>query len=240
MSLRPATSMPAMPRTLPVHLALTLTSALTIFALLAGCDRGHQTSSIEPEPAPSDSGSSVQDNADGGRGSTGNQQDRKRPPARHTTPDTKPAPSADPFAEAFVVAHNQERARVSPAANPALPPVTWSNELAAQARAWAERCKFDHSKTDLGENLSARTDMADPDVIVAAWVAEGEAFDYKRNRCASGEVCGHYTQVVWRDSTQIGCGMAKCGAGGPFGDEEWFMWVCNYSPAGNWSGQKPY
>jgi pathogenesis-related protein 1 len=223
--------MHAMPRSLPVHLALTLT-----LALLGGCDRGRQPSPTAPEPAQADSTSSEPD--DDGRSSTGTQQDRRQPPARRA--DTKPAAATDPFADAFVAAHNQHRANVSPAASPALPPVTWSNELAAQARTWAERCEFNHSKTDLGENLSARTDMADPEAIVAAWAAEGEAFDYKRNRCASGEVCGHYTQVVWRDSTQIGCGMAKCGAGGPFGDTEWFMWVCNYSPAGNWSGQRPY
>jgi uncharacterized protein YkwD len=225
-----------MSRTPFVPLALTLTTTL---ALLGGCDRGGQPSPIEPEPAPSDSGSIAQDDADGGRNSTGTQQqDRRRPPARRTS--TQPTSSADPFADAFVAAHNLHRARVSPAANPPLPSVTWSNELAAQARAWAERCEFEHGDTDLGENLSARTDMADPEVIVAAWAAEGEAFDYKRNRCASGEVCGHYTQVVWRDSTQIGCGMAQCGAGGPFGDHAWVMWVCNYSPAGNWSGQRPY
>jgi pathogenesis-related protein 1 len=230
--------MPSMHRTLPVHLALTFAFVLTTFAL-GGCDRGGQPSPTDPEPAPSDSTSSVQDDADAGRNVTGTQQDRQRPPARHAKPQPAPA-SSDPFSDGFVAAHNQHRASVSPAASPALQSVTWSNELAAQARAWAERCKFDHSKTDLGENLSARTDMADPDVIVAAWAAEGAAYDYKRNRCASGEVCGHYTQVVWRDSTQIGCGMAKCGSGGPFGNTEWFMWVCNYSPAGNWTGQRPY
>lgn len=229
----PRTSMPAMPRTLFVPLALTLS-----FALLGGCNREQQGGPTPPEPAPSDSTSDSTSSAQDGRSSTGTQQDRRRPPARRA--DSKPTPSADPFAEGFVAAHNQHRASVSPAAKPALPPVTWSNELAANARAWAERCQFDHSQTDLGENLSARTDLADPEVIVAAWAAEREAFDYGRNRCANGEVCGHYTQVVWRDSTQIGCGMAKCGAGGPFGDGEWFMWVCNYSPAGNWSGQRPY
>jgi pathogenesis-related protein 1 len=204
--------------------------------LLGSCDREAPVSPVEPEPAPSDSGSSAQ--TDDGRGATGTQQERRPTPARGADP--KPAPSSDPFADGFVAAHNRHRARVSPAAKPALPSVTWSNELATQARAWAERCRFDHSKTDLGENLSARTDMAEPEVIVAAWMVEGQAFDYAKNRCASGEVCGHYTQVVWRDSTQIGCGMAKCGAGGPFGNHEWFMWVCQYSPAGNWSGQRPY
>jgi pathogenesis-related protein 1 len=139
-----------------------------------------------------------------------------------------------------VAAHNLHRSQVSPAAKPALPPVTWSVELAAEAKAWAARCEFQHSGTDLGENLSARTDLADAEEIVAAWAAESEGYDHARNRCASGKVCGHYTQVVWRDSTQIGCGMAQCGPGGPFGESNWVMWVCQYSPAGNWKGQRPY
>jgi len=84
--------------------------------------------------------------------------------------------------------------------------------------------------------------MAAPETIVAAWADEAKDYDYARNRCASGAVCGHYTQVVWRSSTTIGCGVAQCGPGpgGPFGEREWVMWVCNYSPAGNYKGEKPY
>jgi pathogenesis-related protein 1 len=216
----------------PTHLALTIT-----LALLGACDRGQSPSPTEPAPTPSDSGSITVSDGDG-RDATGTQQDRQGPPARRT--NTQPAPSSDPFADGFVAAHNLYRSRVSPAAKPALPTVTWSSELATQARTWAEQCQFNHSKTDLGENLSARTDLAEPEAIVAAWMAEGQAFDYAKNRCASGEICGHYSQVVWRNSTTIGCGMARCGAGGPFGDHEWFMWVCNYSPAGNWKGERPY
>lgn len=178
------------------------------------------------------------------------------PPATSsTTRDSKPAeprPSTptevtppkgttgDPFAEGFVAAHNHQRASVSPTAKPALPPVRWNEDLAAQARGWAQRCDFRHSKTDHGENLSARTDQAEPATIVAAWAAEAADYDHRQNRCASGKVCGHYTQVVWRDSTAIGCGVARCSGGGPFGGGEWFMWVCNYDPPGNWKGQRPY
>ena len=45
-------------------------------------------------------------------------------------------------------------------------------------------------------------------------------------------MCGHYTQVVWRKSLRVGCGMATCGATE--------VWVCNYDPAGNWDGERPY
>ncbi|MDO9190699.1 MAG: CAP domain-containing protein [Sulfurimicrobium sp.] len=46
-------------------------------------------------------------------------------------------------------------------------------------------------------------------------------------------MCGHYTQLVWKKTTAVGCGMAVCGSR----DQ---IWVCQYSPAGNWAGQKPY
>ncbi len=44
---------------------------------------------------------------------------------------------------------------------------------------------------------------------------------------------GHYTQIVWSQTTTIGCALAQT-AGGTY------ILVCLYSPAGNSIGQKPY
>ncbi|KAG4114361.1 hypothetical protein ERO13_D12G041532v2 [Gossypium hirsutum] len=65
------------------------------------------------------------------------------------------------------------------------------------------------------------------------WVNEKANYNYNSNRCAAGKVCGHYTQVVWRNSVHLGCAKVKCNNGGTF-------IVCNYSPRGNIVGQKPY
>jgi hypothetical protein len=48
--------------------------------------------------------------------------------------------------------------------------------------------------------------------------------------------CGHYTQVVWRNTERVGCGYSTCQAQG-FNFE---VWVCNYDPPGNFIGQAPY
>lgn len=59
--------------------------------------------------------------------------------------------------------------------------------------------------------------------------------DYDSNTCSPGtcscisfqcNACGHYTQVVWRDSERLGCGVGDCTGGGE-------IWVCNYDPPGN-------
>jgi hypothetical protein len=48
--------------------------------------------------------------------------------------------------------------------------------------------------------------------------------------------CGHYTQVVWRKTRELGCGYATCKRDGFLVE----FWACNYSPAGNVRGQEPY
>ncbi|KIG13153.1 hypothetical protein DB30_00531 [Enhygromyxa salina] len=121
-----------------------------------------------------------------------------------------------------------------------MPPVRWSKQLAATAQAWADRCDFEHSQGSYGENLSARSHSSSAEEIVASWASEADHYNYASNRCAAGQVCGHYTQVVWRDSTEIGCGVAVCSRNSPFGGGEWIMAVCNYSPAGNYVGERPY
>jgi hypothetical protein len=45
-------------------------------------------------------------------------------------------------------------------------------------------------------------------------------------------VCGHYTQIVWRNTKSVGCAVAR-GKGVE-------VWVCNYDPPGNYAGQRPY
>ncbi len=149
--------------------------------------------------------------------------------------DTEPADVAG-----ITAAHNAARAAVMPAASPAIPPLTWSGTVADTAQAWANNCVFMHSGGMYGENLYAGTAPAMPGDVVDDWVNEDKNYDYATNTCSAGEVCGHYTQVVWRDSARLGCGVASCTDNSPFGGGSWQIWVCNYDPPGNFDGMKPY
>lgn len=133
-------------------------------------------------------------------------------------------------------AHNRVREPLS------LPPLTWSPELARYAQSWADKlkrrgCDLEHrpgkgpDAQKYGENLfGASGQAATSEQVVAAWAAEVADYDAKTGRCRG--VCGHYTQIVWRSSQRLGCGVATCG------DSE--VWVCNYDPPGNFLGQRPY
>ncbi|KAF7847938.1 hypothetical protein BT93_L2431 [Corymbia citriodora subsp. variegata] len=132
----------------------------------------------------------------------------------------------------YVAAHNAARSQVS------VGPITWDERVASYARDYAQKHARDctrlvHSGGPYGENLA----WASPDLTgtraVNMWVGEKPYYNYNSNSCAPGKVCGHYTQVVWRNSVRVGCAKAKCATGGT-------LVTCNYDPPGNYVGQKPY
>lgn len=147
--------------------------------------------------------------------------------------------------------HNDVRAMVQ-TADP-LPPLAWSERLAGIASAWAAMCKDQLAPTGLidhntnrsmgqpsyvGENIFGATGTPDFGTVERAvnqWAAEAQNYNYATNTCSITNGCGHYTQVVWRASREIGCAIQDC-PGLTFRASL----VCNYSPGGNEIGALPY
>jgi pathogenesis-related protein 1 len=152
--------------------------------------------------------------------------------------------SAAPTAWATNLAtHNCARKTVVPAPSVPIPPLHWSAALAQTAQTYANRCIWAHSGTSgLGENLYATSPRNDAQGAAAvSWAMEIGNYDYAANGCADGTQCGHYTQMVWRNTTEVGCGLANCSTGSPLnGFPNWTIVVCNYTPPGNFIGQRPY
>ena len=120
--------------------------------------------------------------------------------------------------------HNALRARHC------VPALTWSNRLAGIAQDWANRCQFEHRQSNLGENLAIGTSGAFPPASqVQSWYDEINSYDFATGRSRDGQAVGHFTQVIWRGTRQVGCAVATCN-----GND---LLVCNYSPAGNVVGR---
>jgi pathogenesis-related protein 1 len=149
----------------------------------------------------------------------------------------------------MTAAHNVVRARTDGGAKGPIPPLTWSAGLALKAEAYANKlaktCSLKHSGTKgLGENLARfEGQKATPAMVVETWARELRCYTYGpfgiddcTLQCALSSGCGHYTQIVWRNTTQVGCGVAVCGRGASYQE----IWVCMYRPPGNFIRQYPY
>jgi pathogenesis-related protein 1 len=142
----------------------------------------------------------------------------------------------------WLCAHDAVRASAQPPPSPPLPPLAWDATVASVASGWAAGCVFGHNTgAGYGENIAATGQaVVTPTDIVSLWSAEAPSYDYATNTCDAGQVCGHYTQLVWRASTSLGCALQMCTTGSPFGGGNWWFAVCDYSPPGNIIGQRPY
>ncbi|XP_071982603.1 uncharacterized protein [Engystomops pustulosus] len=72
------------------------------------------------------------------------------------------------------------------------------------------------------------------------WHRERDFYNFTENSCQEGQMCGHYTQVVWAETERVGCGEKFCEKLEGFEEGNMFLLVCNYEPPGNFQGEKPY
>lgn len=135
--------------------------------------------------------------------------------------------------QAILAYHNKVRAAVG------VPPLKWSPALATYAQKWADHliessCRMEHrSDSHYGENIYQGTVGYYSAVDAAkAWESEKKFYRGGPLTQSNWKPAGHYTQMVWRDTRLLGCGEAAC--------NKLLMVVCNYDPAGNYIGRKPY
>ena len=170
------------------------------------------------------------------------------------------APLSDAEIAEILGAHNAVRQRVARAESQRLGgtvrirDLTWDPTLAAVAQEWADslikrnpptgghRKQEELQQLDLGENwYLAWWEGTPPDLsakaVVESWAEEEKWYHYDDSICAPRKECLHYTQLVWSNTERLGAGRAVRTTDD---GRTYVIWVCNYAPAGNIKGQRPY
>ena len=144
--------------------------------------------------------------------------------------------------------HNEARKDVGS------PPLVWSEKLEKQALLYAkilarkdEKRRMQHSQTKDGENLTysyayeklkgkitpiySKTPLSDAS---AGWYEEKKDYKYSKiKRHRIGPKIGHYTQMIWKDTKEVGIASAVSKNGKVYV-------VARYYPIGNYLGEYPY
>ncbi|XP_032238340.2 protein PRY2 [Nematostella vectensis] len=160
-------------------------------------------------------------------------------------PPTTPPPPPPPPSNVAVVsseclgAHNNKRAL-----HQNTPNLSWNADMATEAAAYALKLaqtqNFVHSDTSDGENLynkeTTSGTVSTCQDAVDSWYSEIDNYDYTRYTNHPGGAIGHFTQIVWKSTTEVGVGVAKAIVGG------WTKTyiVARYRTAGNVKGQSHY
>uniref|UniRef100_A0A914M977 SCP domain-containing protein n=2 Tax=Meloidogyne incognita group TaxID=654580 RepID=A0A914M977_MELIC len=139
--------------------------------------------------------------------------------------------------------------------------VSYSKDLEKSAQGWANKCIFDHNGADLysggkfyGENLYLDGDFehknitqlmidacnawwgeSTTDGVPPSWINNFLPTDNKEND-EKFEAVGHWTQMAWAKTYQIGCALKVCHKPECTGN----LIDCRYYPGGNGMGSAIY
>ena len=144
-------------------------------------------------------------------------------------------------ADKMLAHHNKVRSEVGVSG------LQWDTTLAAYAQRWADylatnnHCKMKHRGSkekegaEYGENIfwGSSAQAYSPLDASTSWYSEIEKYTYAQLNGNNWYPAGHYTQMVWRNTTLMGAGVAIC----PDGE---IIVVANYNPPGNYMGEYPY
>jgi len=140
-------------------------------------------------------------------------------------PSPPPSPPSLPNKPAWLDAHNKYRTKVG------YNNLEWDDDLASQSKNYANYLAstntFAHGDlcnpncngspcpdggNRCGQNLEKATPSTNPQQSVDNWYSEISKYSGSQS-CDSGNMkcldsAGHYTQVMWKDATKVGCGIS--------------------------------
>ena len=155
-----------------------------------------------------------------------------------TKDDTKNIITVRTIVDKFVIEilslHNELRKTYN------LPELKLNDHLTALAENYAEKLMSTHINNSyepniykgvcVGENVVI-SNSTDTEEIFKNWSDEGMDYDFGKNKFSKKK--GHFTQIIWKETTDIGIGFCYDKMGGKY------CTVVLYYPAGNTFGDFP-
>ncbi|XP_074649489.1 uncharacterized protein LOC141904739 [Tubulanus polymorphus] len=146
--------------------------------------------------------------------------------------DPGTAPKNNGFRNNILEMHNALRQKEEGGLND----LEWNNKLARRSKQLAKKCKWAHSgDAERGENIWSGQLYSQMVDATQNWYGEKPDWSFQNKNCTEGKDCGHYTQVVWKTTTAVGCAFNYCE-----GLKYPILLFCQYTPNGNIKGQNPY
>ncbi|KAI0203270.1 CAP domain-containing protein [Astrocystis sublimbata] len=160
------------------------------------------------------------------------------------------ASEGDSMQSAALYHHNIHRS------NHSSPAMSWNEEIATYAGTTAGTCVFAHDmdqgKGGYGQNIALWGVSSGAEKLGAAGAVkmattnmwyDGEFNSFLPDYYGKAtpdmgnfEAWGHLSQLVWADSTTVGCAVQFCPKGTAYDNLDAWFTVCNYHPAGNVGG----
>lgn len=126
--------------------------------------------------------------------------------------------------------------------NHSAPDLAWDDDLANIAAEIASSCQYAHNVSagggGYGQNIGAGAPENEINKMITNQMYNDEIMFYpsygKEPDMSKFEVWGHFSQIVWKDTTHVGCFTQYCskGLGGVGSNVSPYFTVCNYKPVG--------
>ena len=193
-------------------------------------------SSEAPWPTPaSDSAPPAQDSASGPPSPPNSAPQRPPAAASHPPAPVSTSVSSD-YQQGILDSHNIHRANAS------VPDLTWDDHMASIAAQIAASCVYAHNTAagggGYGQNIGAGADPSGVAAMITDEMYNDEIGFYpgygSEPDMSNFESWGHYSQIVWKSTTGVGCATQHCpnGLANTGGNVSPYFTVCNYSPPG--------
>ncbi|EXJ69906.1 uncharacterized protein A1O5_06979 [Cladophialophora psammophila CBS 110553] len=166
-------------------------------------------------------------------------------PQASTPAQAAPSPAStsvsSDYQQGILDSHNMHRDNAS------VPHLTWSDQMASIAAQIAASCVYAHDTSTggggYGQNIGAGAPPSGIPAMITDEMYNGEINFYPaygvEPDMSNFEKWGHYSQIVWKSTTAVGCATQYCpnGLANTGGNVSPYFTVCNYSPPGNFGGE---